>query len=408
MSRVFDAAVTGFGMLTSAGADASSTWEMICRGAPTASTDHTLTGLAVDFSCRVENLDRSSPAERRHTRTQARASRLAVRAAREAVRQAGLGAGRWESARVAVVVGTGIGGLAAYEEQHRRFLEHGARSVYPLGVLQAVPSMPAAHVAADLGTTGPNLMVGSTCASGTTAIGVARDLLRSGSCDVAVAGGAEAALTPVTVAGFDRLALLSRRSDSPQKASRPFDADRDGFVLGEGAGFMVLERPQDAHARRAPVHAWISGYGATSDGCHVTAPRPGGQQAEQAIRAALADADLKPDDIGHVNAHGTGSLAGDLIEARVITRVFPEEAVVTSVKGTIGHTVGASGAIDAVCAVFTVAQGIVPPTVNHERPDPAVRLDVVTTAPRPLPLPAVTSNSFGLGGHNAVLVITAA
>lgn len=404
----FDVAVTGVGAITPAGASATESWERICRGEATAATDPRFAGLPVDITCRIPGIDPAALIGPKASRSQPRVSQLALLAAREAVKDAGLLPGCWDGARVGVVIGTGFGGIDVFEEQHSRLADLGPKSLHPLVIPMALPNMVAGHVAMDLGATGPNLMTGTACASGATAIGMAREMLRTNMCDIMLAGGAESALTPMILAGFARIGALSQRVHQPSVAGRPFDRSRDGFVAAEGAAVLVMERMEDARARRAFVRARISGYGSSSDAHHVAAPHPQGVRVEQATRAALADAALGTDDIDHVNAHGTSTVLNDLIEGRMIGRVFGGGTAVTSVKGVTGHTLGAAGAVEAVCSVLTVQHGLIPPTAGLTDQDPDIALDVVTGAARPHPVRTVVSNTSGFGGHNAVLVVTAA
>lgn len=287
-------------------------------------------------------------------------------------------------------------------------IERGPGAVSALLIPMLVPNMVAGHLAMDLRATGPNFVTATACASGATAIGSALQLLRDGTCDVVVAGGGEAGVTPLMVTGFTQMGALSKRLDEPSAASRPFDADRDGFVIGEGSGMLVLEREADARARGATVRARIAGYGASADAYHMTAPDPGGTGVLQALRTALAAAGVMPDEVGHVNAHGTSTPLNDAAEAAVLRKLLGEGAAVTSTKGVVGHTLGAAGAIEAALTVLAVERSTVPPTANLERLDPEIELDVVSGAPREGKLEVAVSNSFGFGGQNAVLVITAA
>ena len=259
----------------------------------------------------------------------------------------------------------------------------------------------------DCGALGPNLVTTTACASGATAIGTARDLLRRNACDIVITGGVEACLSPTVVAAFTRMKALSRRGFDPAAASRPFDSDRDGFVIAEGAGVLVLERMEHARARGARVRACLSGYGASADAYHPTAPDPDGTGAARAIYAALSDAGVGPDDVDHVNAHGTSTPQGDLAEGLMLRRVLSGRTAVTSTKGVIGHTLGAAGAIEAACTVLAVEHGVIPPTANLDSQDRRIEVDVVSKVPRHRPVEVAISNSFGFGGQNAVLVITA-
>ncbi|PWJ05930.1 beta-ketoacyl-[acyl-carrier-protein] synthase family protein [Streptomyces sp. NWU49] len=403
-------AVTGLGLITPAGEDADTTWEAVRRGAGTAADrDPTLAGLPVDFSCRVplarDDLDR------RVGRTAWRMSRnavLAVLAAREAVHDAGLDPRTWDGDRVAVVIGCGLGSDAVREEQARRLEEQGADMVSALTVPQIIPNMAAGEVSIDLGARGPGLAPATACASGATAVAVARDLLASGRCDIAVAGATEAAVTPLAATAFWRMGTLSGRTGAVTAASRPFAADRDGFVLAEGAGVLVLERAEDAAARGARVRARLVGCGSTSDAHHPTTPAPDARGAEAALRTALADAGLAPHDVDHVNAHGTSTPLNDAGEAALIARVLPHRPSVTAPKGVLGHGLGSAGAVEAALTVLTLQHGTVPPIANLDAPAPGFTIDCVTGEPRRQDVRVAVSHSFGFGGHNVVLVLARA
>lgn len=399
-------AATGLGLVTPAGIGVEASWDGVLRGVSAAATNPVLAGIPVDFSCAVAGFDATELLGRKLSRRLDRFVQLALVAAREAVADSGLDPAGWDGARVGVVLGTGMGGAATWEEQHRKLLDAGPAKVSPLLIPMLVPNMAAGQLGMEFGARGPNLSVSTACATGATAIGVARDLLLSGACDIAVAGGTEAGLTPLSIAGFAQMGALSRRTDDPGRASRPFDVDRDGFVAGEGAGVVVLERVDDARARRARVHALVAGYGASADAHHATAPDPQGRGTSLALRTALADAGVGPSDVGHVNAHGTSTPLNDAAEARVVADVVGDHVSVTSNKGVIGHTLGAAGAIEAALTMLTVARGVVPPTANLDSQDPEIDLDVVTKAPREEPVEVAVSDSFGFGGQNAVLVVT--
>lgn len=407
-ARRFDVAVTGLGLVTPAGLDVASNEERVWSGVSTASRAEELAGLPVDFSCRVTGFDPVAELGRRKAPRMDRVSQLGVAAARQAIADAGLDPATWDGARVGVVVGTSFGGSATFEREHAAFLQDGADLVSPLLMVMAPVNMTAGYIAMECRALGPNQVVSTACASGTTAIGYGRMLLESGLCDVVIAGGSEAALTRTGIASLARMGALSQRRDEPQAASRPFDADRNGFVAGEGAGMFVLERMADAAARGAVVRARISGFGASADGHHASSPDPTGGGAERAIRAALADAGLDPRDVAHINAHGTSTPLNDVTESRVIRRVFGEGPAVTSTKGVIGHLIGAAGAVEAAYTVLAVQRGSVPPTANLQSLDPEIEVDVVAKEARPLRIEAAVSNSFGFGGQNASLVVTSA
>ncbi|WP_432130197.1 beta-ketoacyl-[acyl-carrier-protein] synthase family protein [Streptomyces tendae] len=397
-------AVTGLGLVTAAGLGVDATWEGVLRGRSAGAKDERLAGLPVDIACAVPGLQPARHVDRRSVLIHDRFVQLAIVAAREAVADAGLDPLTWDGARVGVVVGCGLGGVTTWESQHRRLLERGPEAVSALLVPMLVPNMAAGHLAMDLRALGPNLVTATACASGGTALGTAARLLRDGTCDIVVAGGTEAGVSPLMVTGFAQMGALSRRVDDPAAASRPFDADRDGFVIGEGSGMLVLERAADAEARGATVRARLVGHGASADAHHVTAPDPEGAGALRAMEAALAQAGVTGRDIDHVNAHGTSTPLNDAVEAAVLGRLVGDRATVTSAKGVLGHTLGAAGAIEAALTVLSIERSTVPPTANLRRRDPAVDLDVVADAPREQKVELAMSNSFGFGGQNAVLV----
>ncbi|KUL55611.1 MULTISPECIES: beta-ketoacyl-[acyl-carrier-protein] synthase family protein [Streptomyces] len=405
----FDAAITGLGMVTPAGNGASPTWERLCAAEATcAGPVAALEGGEVAFGARVPDFDPVAAIGRRKAWRLDRHNQLALAAAAEALADSGLDPATWDGARVGVVLGVGLGGAATWETQHRKLLEHGPESISPMLIPMLVCNMSAGHIAMEYGAMGPNLVTATACSSGTTAIGTARDLLRSGACDVVVTGGTEACVVPSIAGGFARMGALSRHSADPAVASRPFDVHRDGFVLAEGSAVLVLERPEDARARGARVRALVSGYGASADAHNPTAPDPEGRGAELAVRAALRDAGVAPREVAHVNAHGTSTPLNDAAEARLIRRVFPHQPPVTSVKGVLGHTLGAAGAIEAAAAALSLEHSFVPPTANLESQDPEIDLDVVRKEGREGPLSTVVSNSFGFGGQNAVLLLSKA
>lgn len=402
----FHAAVTGLGMVTPAGIGADESWRRICAGESVAAYDEEFEGMPVDFTCRVPGFDADSLLGRRTAWRLDRYVHLALVAAREAIADAGLNPDEWDGSRVGVVMGNALGGIGTFEQQHNTMLSEGTSKMSSMLIPMMGVNMVAGYIAIDCGAQGPNLVTTTACASGTTAIGTARDLLRTGRCDIVIAGGTEAGLTRPVLAGFTRMGALSGRVEDPSTASRPFDADRDGFVAAEGAGVLVLERVEHAEARGARIRARVSGYGASADAHHATAPDPTGSGVAAAIGSALADADLSPSDVDHVNAHGTSTPLNDEVEAKVLARMFGDGPAVTSVKGVTGHSLGAAGAIEAACTVMSIETGMVPPTANCA--EPAVDVDVVRDRPRRMPVSAATTNSFGFGGQNAVLVLTAA
>ncbi|MBP0458782.1 beta-ketoacyl-[acyl-carrier-protein] synthase family protein [Streptomyces bomunensis] len=400
--------MTGLGLVTAAGADAAAAWATVMTGRSTATRDPELAGLAVDFSCRVPGFDAAALLGPAAAWRLDRFTQLAIVAARQAVTDAGLDPETWDGTRVGVIVGNSLGGTATWEQQHRRLLEDGPKSVSPLTIPMGMPNMVAGYVAIDVGARGPSMVTATACASGTTAIGLARDLLRGGACDIVLAGGTESALTPAAITGLQRMGGLSGRTDDPAAASRPFDAARDGFVAAEGAGMLVLERPEDARARGARPYAHVVGFGSSSDAYHATAPDPSGAGMERALRAALADAGIAPDAVDHVNAHGTSTPLNDVTESRVLRRVLGERPLVTSTKGVTGHPLAAAGAVEAGFAALALRHSVVPPTANLTRLDPEIDIDVVSGEARRAEMEIAVSTSLGFGGHNAALVLAAA
>ena len=335
----------------------------------------------------------------------ARVSQLAASAAVEAVRDSGMELERENPTRVGCVIGTAAGDYTNLEEQHLRFEKRGPGSVNPLSVPRIIPNMPACNAAIVLGIHGPNMGVAAACATGASAIGAGLGLLRQGRVDVVLAGGAESTITPLVIDAYGCMGVLSGRNDEPERASRPFDADRDGFVIGEGAGVLVLETAGHARQRGATPLAVLRGSGETCDAYNVVLPAPDGKWAAAAMLLALQDAGVDPDEVGYVNAHGTSTKVNDRVETLAIRSVFGDRRVaVSSTKSMIGHTLGAAGAIEAAATVLAVHHGVLPPTINYETPDPECDLDVVANEARDEHVGVAISNAFGFGGQNAVLV----
>ncbi len=393
--------MTGLGLVTAAGCDRDSTWSAVRAGRSTAAPDPALDGLPVTLSCRVPQLDHPVLRRRGGARLDP-VSRFGLAAVAQALDQAGLDPQEWDGSRVAVVTGGSLGGARTQETAQARLAERGPEFVSPYFLTGYLGNMVCANIALHFGVTGPALSTSTACASGTTALGLARDLLATGQCDIALVCGAEAGVTRLNVTGFSQLGTLS------DTGSRPFDTARDGFVIAEGAGALVLERPGHAAARAAQPLARLIGYAASTDAHHLVAPHPEGRGAEQAVRAALVDAGLGPGDVGHVNAHGTATRQNDDIEAAVLRRVLPHRPPVTSAKGTLGHTLGAAGVIEAALTVLALAEGTVPPTAGLHETDAGMGIDVVGGTARIHPSSVAISNSFGFGGHNAVAVLARA
>ena len=402
--------MTGLGALTPLGNDVETFWENLVAGrsgaAPIASFD--ASDFPVTFACELKDFDPTRWLERRKARKIDRFAQMVVAAARMAEEDAGIDVAG-ESEVTGVSVATGIGGLASFQELVGALMERGPDRVNPQSIPAIIPNMGAAWVSMELGTRGPLSSQCTACAASNMAIGDAVDAIRLGRAEVMLAGGTEAGITPAGIAGFGAMRALSRRNDDPERASRPFDLERDGFVMGEAAAILVLENLERAKARDATIYAEIAGYGLSSDAQHVTEPDPTGRHPARAIRMALADARLSPDDVGYVNAHGTSTPLGDASETRVIKLAFGEEEArrtpVSSTKGATGHCLGASGAIEAIACIFAVERGVLPPTINYEEPDPECDLDYIPNEAREVPVAVALSNNFGFGGHNACLVI---
>ena len=397
-------AVTGLGVKSPAGNDVTSFWDALVAGrsmaAPIEGID--ASELPVRFACEVKGFDPADYLGHKEARRADRVTQLGIGAAADAVEQAGdIGA---DPGRCGVVVGTGIGGLRTQEAEEKVMFERGPSKVSPLLVPMMMPNATAALVAMRHGWSGPNLCIATACAAGGHAVGEAFRMVRDGSADVMLAGGAESVISPVTIAAFARMGALSTREDAPELASRPFDVDRDGFVMGEGAAFLVLERWDRAEARGARILGEVLGYGRNADAFHLTAPAPGGGGAVGCMELALEDAGLTAAEIGHVNAHGTSTPLNDAAEAEAITKVFGSVPV-TANKGVTGHLIGAAGAVEALASVLALGAGVIPPVANHTATDPDSTIDVVAGAPRAHDGGPVVSNSFGFGGHNASLVL---
>ncbi|HYP23331.1 MAG TPA: beta-ketoacyl-ACP synthase II [Actinomycetota bacterium] len=405
------AVVTGIGAVTPIGTGAEDFWAALVAGrsgaAPIEGFD--ASPYSTRIACQVRGFD---PADHMDGRTAARADRftqLAIAAGGQAWADAGLG-DDIDRDRAGVIVGSGIGGLYTIESQSAALIDGGVRRVSPFTVPKLMPNAAAAAIAMQLGLRGINYCVTSACATGAHAIGEALLAIRSGRADVVLAGGTEAALTPLGLAAFDRMGALSRRNDEPERASRPFDAGRDGFVFGEGAAVLVLESDDHARRRGARAIARVAGYGATADAFHLTQPDPEGDGATRAMTAALEDARVYPQDVDYVNAHGTSTPYNDRVETIAIKRALGPESKripVTSTKSQTGHLLGAAGAVEAAATALIVDRGLVPRTLNRDVPDPECDLDYVPDEPREQRVSVALSNSFGFGGQNACLVLTA-
>jgi 3-oxoacyl-[acyl-carrier-protein] synthase II len=360
----------------------------------------------VRFACEVKDLDVAEFVDSKAARRMDRCTHLLLAAARQAESDSGLEVAA-VAERAGTAIGTALGGVASFEQTVLELGRRGPGRVSPFSIVQTLPNLPAGWVSIELGTRGPLLSESTACAASNMAIGDALDAIRLGRADVMVCGGTEAPVTPASVAGFAAMRALSTRNDDPGSASRPFDAERDGFVIAEAAAVLVLEELEHARARKARVYAELAGYGVSSDANHVSDPDPVGANAARAVRMALADANVEPEQVGYVNAHGTSTPAGDAAETRVLKLVFgdtlPGRPLISSTKGATGHALGAAGALEAVFTVLALHHGVLPPTINQAVPDPQCDLNYLANTPRAEQADVALSNSFGFGGHNSVL-----
>ena len=402
--------VTGIGPVTPVGIGVEAFWTslVIGRSGVGKLEGFDASAHASRIAAQVHAFDPERDLLRGEARRMDRFAQLAVAAARLAVADAALDVAATGAARVGCVIGTGIGGIGAFEEQVHVLAARGPSRVSPHLVALMIPNMAAGQIAMRLGITGPNDCTVTACAASGHAVARAVDLIRSGQADAVLAGGAEAAITPLTLAGFCAARALSRRNDDPERASRPFDAGRDGFVLGEGSTVLVLEERDRARARGARIYGEVAGYGLSADAHHETAPHPEGAGGAAAMRAALDDASLAPDAVGYINAHGTSTTLGDVAETKAIHAVFGAHAgrvAVSSTKSMTGHLLGAAGATELAATALALARGVLPPTINLDDPDPACALDHVANVARRAEHGAAISNSFGFGGPNASIVL---
>ncbi len=399
--------VTGLGATTPLGGDVASTWEAMVAGRSgvSAITEDWAAQLPVRIAARLK-VDPSEVLERVKLRRLDRSEATALIAAHQAWADAGLVDAGVDGERLAVVFGSGIGGAVTLLNQDDILEASGPRKVSPHTVPMLMPNGPAAWIGLELGAKAGVHAPTSACATGAESIAWALDILRSGRADVAVAGGTEAVIHPLPIAGFAAMRAMSTRNDEPERASRPFDKARDGFVLGEGSGAIVLETAEHARARGARIYARLAGAGMTSDGYDIVQPDPSGHGTARAMLAALRDADLAPGDVRHVNAHATSTQVGDLAEIIALRAAGIDDALVTSTKSMTGHLLGAAGAVESIATILAVHHDLVPPTINLEDPDEGLDLDVAAQKARHLEVPVALNDSFGFGGHNAVLVFT--
>lgn len=401
--------VSGVGFVIPHGAGKDEVWRKICEGVSAVGpiTKFDTTGFETRIAAEVKDFDPTRYIDPKEARKMDPFIHFALGAASIAVEDSGIDFQREDPERVGVIVGVGLGGLQTLEQSFQVLRDRGPKRISPFFIPAIIPNEAPAHISIKFGLKGPNMAVATACASGAHAIGMAFRAIQYGDVDVAVAGGVEATITPIAVAGFNAMKALSTRNDEPQKASRPFDRDRDGFVIGEGGAMLVLEEMERAKRRGAPIYAELVGYGYNSDAYHLAAPDPDGDGAARCMRQALRDAGLSPEDIDYINAHGTGTPAGDVTETLAIKRVFGDRAYkipVSSTKSMTGHLLGGAGSAEAAFCVLAIRDGIIPPTINYENPDPQCDLDYVPNVAREVKIRTALSNSFGFGGANAVLI----
>jgi len=403
--------ITGLGCLSPVGNNVKETWDALLAGKSGAGmiTLFDASRHKTRFAAEVKGFDASALFGPRDARKMDRFTQFATAATSEALEQAGLKIDESNRDRVGILIGTGIGGIGTLLDQVDVMGQRGPERVSPFLIPMMISDSAAGMLAIRLGARGPNMSIATACASGNNAIGEATEMIRRGSADVMIAGASEAALVPLAMAGMNVMTALSTRNDDPQSASRPFDRDRDGFLMGEGAGILILESIEHAQARGANILAELSGYGTTDDAHHISAPAENGAGAAISMKLALDDAALDIMDIGYINAHGTSTPLNDKSETAAIKTVFGEQAYqipISSTKSMTGHLLGASGAVEAAFVVMAIREGMLPPTINYHTPDPECDLDYVPNEPRKASPKNVMSNSFGFGGHNATLVIS--
>jgi len=407
--RVF---VTAGGVVSPIGNNTEEFWKNLVAGKSGAGpiTRFDATGYGTRFACEVKDFTTEGVIDRKDAKRMDRFVQFAVVASHEALKNSGLDLERTDRDRVGVIIGSGIGGMETFETQHTILMEKGHGRVSPFFIPMMISDMAAGLVSIQFGLRGPNFCTVSACASGAHAIGEALRLLRAGDADVILAGGAEATISPMALAGFGNMRALSTRNDDPQRASRPFDQDRDGFVLGEGAGVVILETEEHARRRGAPLLCELTGYGASGDAYHMTAPCGDGNGAARAMKRALQDAGMALEDVGYINSHGTSTPTGDPIEVVAVKSVFGDHArrlMMGSTKSMTGHLLGAAGGLEAVVTALALKRGVIPPTINLDKPDPQCDLDFIPHQARTLHVKAALSNSFGFGGHNVTLAMAA-
>lgn len=403
--------VTGMGVMTALGRELDTFWGNLMEGKSGVSLVESMdvSEYTTKIAASIKDFNPEDYIERKEARKMDRFVQFAVTTSLAALKDAGLAIGEnADPERVGVYVGSGIGGLMTWEEQHSILLSKGPKRVSPFFIPMMIANMASGQVSMVTGAKGPNSTAVTACATGTNTIGDSFRLIRDGDADVMICGGAEATITPMGMAGFCAMRAMSTRNEEPERASRPFDKDRDGFVMGEGSGIMVLESLEHAEKRGARIYAEVVGYGMSADAHHMTDPAPGGEGAARCMKQAIRSAGLAPEDIDYINAHGTSTGAGDKAETAAVKSVFGDYAYkvpFSSTKSMTGHLLGAAGGVEAIIIALTIKNGIIPPTINLENPDPECDLDYVPNVPRKAEVKVAMSNSFGFGGHNATIIL---
>jgi len=402
--------ISGMGAVTPSGSQIDVLWNQLIQGKSSAGLIDSFDAsqFPTKIACLVKDLDPSKYLNPKEIKRMDPFIKFAVAAAQMALSDSGLDVGSLDVERVGVLVGSGAGGLKSFQDAYRTLLEKGPTRVSPLSLPMFIPNMASAEISIRLGAKGPNFCVVTACASSAHAIGEAARLIEYGDADVIFAGGSEASAIEVGVACFSAMGALSQRNDDPQRASRPFDKDRDGFVMGEGAGIVVLEELEHARKRGARIYAELTGYGLSGDAFHITAPPPDHVGAVQAMKRALEHAEIDWSQIDYINAHGTSTILNDKSETQAIKQVFKDLAMkipVSSTKSMTGHMIGAAGAVELIISILVINRGVIPPTINYETPDPDCDLDYVPNTARESKVQIAMSNSFGFGGHNATLIV---
>ncbi len=401
--------ITGLGLVTPLAMGVEPSWQALLEGKSGIGTITTFdsSDLPVHLAGEVKGFDPLLYIESKEVKKMDKFIQFALAASTMAVEDSGLKVPPDDAERVGVIIGSGIGGLPAIEHYHKTYLERGYRRITPFFIPMLIINLASGWVSIKFGAKGPNTAVSTACATGSHAIGDAFRLIQRGDADVMIAGGTESVITPMAIGGFAVMKALSTRNNEPERASRPFDTDRDGFVMGEGAGVVTLESLVHARARNARIYAEVIGYGMTSDAYHITAPSVGGEGAASCMAAALKDADIAPDRVDYINAHGTSTKYGDEIETKAIKKVFGDHAYklsVSSTKSMTGHLLGAAGGVESIISVLAINRGVIPPTTNLDNPDPECDLDYVPFKPKTANVDCALSNSFGFGGTNACLL----